>query len=120
MIYLLHRLPALGLAVLLVLSAGQELAFGREGEPLDPFCRLGSFSGDMLALGGRQVTTDDGLFYLGDEDGYIYNTLRGAAPVYAQPAARLNYCDGVLYFARLGEGSFDLCSFDPVSGEEIV
>ena len=37
----------------------------------DPTCRLGTFSGDMLLGGGRQVQTDRGLFYVGEETGEL-------------------------------------------------
>ena len=112
------RLIALLLAVLILLGAlPQLIAAGGTG---DPAVRLGTFSGDMLAGGGAQVQTDDGLFYLGETDGYIYNMRSGSMPVYPHRAARLNYADGVLYFARLQEDSFDLCSYDVAAKQEKV
>ena len=112
---LLRRCSALLLAALLLVSAVPIVGAGAERP--DPSCTLGTYSGDML-IGGTQVQTDDGLFYIGD-DGYIYNT-RSTRPVYAKPAARLNYADGVLYFARLHEDGFDLVSFAPATGKETV
>ena len=58
---LLHRLSALLLAVL-VLAASVPL-IRAEGERPDPACTLGTFSGDML-VGGSEVLTDAGLFYI--------------------------------------------------------
>ena len=113
--YLLHRLTALMLAILVLVSALPLV--GAEERP-DPACTLGTFSGDML-VGGTQVRTEGGLFYIGD-DGLVYNTRYGSAPVYAKPVARLNYLDGVLYMARPHEDGFDLVSYDLTAGTETV
>ena len=115
--HLHHRLSALLLAALVLLAA---IPLTRaEGERPNPACRLGTFSGDML-VGGTQVLTDAGLFYVGEDDGYIYNLRSGSVPVVSEPAAKLNYADGVLYFARLHETCFDLVSFELASGKETV
>jgi hypothetical protein len=113
--YLLNRLTALTLAILVLISAVPLV--GATDRP-DPFCTLGTFSGDMLA-GGSRVQTEDGLFYVGD-DGYVYQSNRGRTPVYAKQAACLNYVDGVLYMARLHDGGFDLVGYDVASGTETV
>ena len=118
--YLLHRASALLLAVLLLLSIMPLPALAVDEADPDPACTLGTFSGDMLAGGGRTVRTESGTFFVSDDDGYIYNTLQGSRPIYRKPAARLNYADGILYFARLGEDSFDLVSFNVVTGQERV
>ena len=86
----------------------------------DPTCRLGTFSGDMLLGGGRQVQTDRGLFYVGEETGFIYNLSRGNTPVLTEPAACLNYENGKLYFARIKDGTFDLCVYDDDTGASQV
>ena len=86
----------------------------------DPTCRLGTFSGDMLLGGGRQVQTDRGLFYVGEETGFIYNLNRGSTPVLTEPAACLNYENGKLYFARIKDGTFDLCVYDDDTGASQV
>ncbi len=117
--HLLHRSLALLLAVLLLASIVPELALASP-PTADPDPDLGTFSGDMLSGGGRLVSTEDGMFYIGEKDGYIYNTLRGKKPVYAGKAELLNYREGVLYFARPAEKSFDLVSFDVSSGRETV
>ena len=113
--YLLNRLTALTLAILVLISAVPLV--GATDRP-DPFCTLGTFSGDMLS-GGSRVQTEDGLFYVGD-DGYVYQSNRGRTPVYAKQAACLNYVDGVLYMARLHDGGFDLVGYDVASGTETV
>ena len=118
--YLCYRLSALLLAVLLLLSGGPLPALAAEVGRTDALCELGTAPADMLSGGGRQVRTDEGIYYIGEEDGFIYNTARGTAPVYSHPAAKLNYYDGSLYFARLGEGCFDLCRLDLKSGREEV
>ena len=117
--YLMHRLLALTLAILVLLSAMPQLIAAGNGTK-DPRISLGTFSGDMLSGGGTQVQTEAGLFYVGGQDGYIYNMRTGSVPVYAFRAAKLNYADGVLYFARLQEDSFDLCSYELASGRETV
>lgn len=113
--YLLHRLSALLLAALLLLSSVPLV--GAAGDQPDPSCTLGTFSGDML-VGGTQVQTELGLFYLGD-DGYIYRD-GDKTPVYSHSAARLNYSDGTLYFARLHEDGFDVVGYQLATGEETV
>ena len=111
--YLLHRMTALLLAVLLLCSAGSVFALAAPTGLPDPACALGTTASDMLAGGGRQVRTDRGLFYLRDGDSAVCSEAAGGAVVLEGPASRLNYDDGVLYFARQQEeGSFDLCAFD--------
>lgn len=117
--YLLHRSLALLLAVLLLVSVIPEMALAAPVVP-SPRLELGTFSGDMLAGGGRQVLTEKGLFYIGDEDGYIYNMSRGREPVYAGEAQRLNYRDGSLYFARPEGNRFDLVRYELSTGRETV
>lgn len=117
--YVTYRLCAFLLAFLLLISGAPQLTLAAETVP-EPSVTLGTFSGDMLAGGGVQVKTDMGLFCLGQEDGYIYNSRMGSAPVYDKPAARLNYADGVLYFAHLKEGCFDLCAFDVAARTERI
>ena len=113
--HLLHKLTALILASLMLLGAAP--VFGAAEQP-DPSCTLGTFSADMLA-GGTMVRTEDGLFYVGD-DGLIYDSDRGDTPVYTGQAARLNYQDGVLYFARMHGERFDLVGYELASGTETV
>ena len=52
--YLLHRLTALLLAVLLLCSAGSALVLAAL-ERFDPACVLGTEPSDMLAAGGRRA-----------------------------------------------------------------
>ena len=119
--HLLHRLTALLLAVLLLCSAGNVFALAAQSALEDPACVLGTAASDMLAGGGRQVRTDRGLFYLRDGDSAVCSEAAGGAVVLEGPASRLNYGDGVLYFARQREeGSFDLCAFDLDARQERV
>ena len=106
------------LAVLLLLSTAPHLAFATEYG--DPMVTLGTFSADMLSGGGRQIQTDKGLYYVGAEDGWLYCLDKGSEPVLEQQVSCLNYEDGKLWFARQGEGLFDLCSYDLASGEVTV
>ncbi|MBR7009406.1 MAG: S-layer homology domain-containing protein [Oscillospiraceae bacterium] len=119
--YLLHRLTALLLALLLLCSAGGALAMAAQDGLSDPACVLGATPSEMLAGGGRQLETERGSFYL-DQDGNI--RLRGAAKriLVQGPAARLNYAAGVLYFGRVREEEkrFDLCAFELDAGKETV
>ena len=118
--YLLHRTTALLLALLLLFSAGSVFAFAAQTSLPDPACVLGTTPSAMLAGGGRQVHTDQGDLILRDEDGAICRMDRLKTPLVEGPASRLNYLDGVLYFAREGEESFDLCAYDLEKAEETV
>ena len=115
----ISRLTALLLAVLLLFGAGSVSALAAEEGTAASGCRLGTHTSEMISGGGRQVRTALGVFYVDDENGYIYNaSASDKRPVYAHAAARLNWWDGKLFFARLGEDSFDLCSLEPGSGRE--
>ena len=119
--FLLHRFTALLLAVLLFCSAGGVLAFAAQTALPDPGCTLGTDPSDMLAAGGRRVTAGDRLFYVEENDGCVYDADHRKTPVLQGPVSKLNYADGVLYFAReREEGSFDLCAFDLARGEETI
>ena len=110
--FLLHRFTALLLAVLLFCSAGGVLAFAAQTALPDPGCTLGTDPSDMLAAGGRRVTAGDRLFYVEENDGCVYDADHRKTPVLQGPVSKLNYADGVLYFAReREEGSFDLCAW---------
>ena len=118
--YLFYRLTALLLAVMLFCSTGGVFALAAQGELPDPACALGTSSSAMLAGGGRQVETERGRFFL-DDSGNIRQGDGKGVPVTAGPAARLNYDNGVLYFARTREeGSFDLCAYDLDEKKETV
>lgn len=119
--FLLHRLTALLLALLLLCSTGSVFALAAQSSLPDPACVLGTEASDMLAGGGRQVRTDRGLFYLRDGDSAVCSEAARGAVVMEGPASRLNYADGVLYFAReREEGCFDLCAFDLDARQELV
>ena len=117
--YLLHRMTALLLALLLLCSAGGVFAFASQKALPDPACALGTDPADMLAGGGRFVRTERGTYYVNEEDGDVYLLGKDQKLVLEGPAAKLNYADGRLYFARLREdGSFDLCAYDLDRGFE--
>ena len=119
--YLGHRLTALLLAVLLLCSAGSSFAAAAHEGRRDPACILGASPAEMLAGGGRQVSTERGVYFL-DDAGNI--CLRGDEKQFLVkgPAVRLNYSEGLLYFGRVNdaEKSFRLCAFDPETQEETV
>ena len=118
--YLLQRLTALLLAVLLLCSAGGELALAAP-ERFDPTCVLGTEPSDMLAGGGRRVQAGDRQLYIDDTDGSVYALGKPRKLILEGPVAKLNYADGVLYYARAREESrFDLCACDLNTKEETV
>lgn len=119
--YLLYRLTALLLAGLLLFSAGGTYVFASHTALPDPACRLGTASLSMLAGGGRSVETEQGsVYYIDDSDGSVRRF--GSQTVLVEgPVQKLNYEDGVLYYARSREeGVFDLCAFDLQSRRETV
>ena len=118
--HLFRRLTALLLALLLLGGTGNLLALAAQEERLNPACTLGTSASAMLAGGGRQVETERGRFFL-DNSGNICLEENNFARVITGPAARLNYHNGVLYFARTREeGSFDLCAYDLDAAKETV
>ena len=118
--YLLHRLTALLLAVLLLCSAGNLSAIAAQ-PGLDPACVLGTEPSDMLAGGGRRVRAEDRQLYIDDTDGSVYALGKPRKLILEGPVEKLNYADGVLYYARAREESrFDLCAFDMKTEEETV
>ena len=118
--YLLHRLTALLLAVLLLCSAGSALVLAAP-ERFDPACVLGTEPSDMLAAGGRRVQAGDRQLYIDDADGAVYALGSPRELILEGPVAKLNYADGVLYYAREREEScFDLCAFAFETQEEKV
>ena len=114
---MLRRISALFLAGLLMLSAGGLSSYAlRPGEP-NPICRLGTTPRSMLAGGGKSVETERGVYYL-DADGSVC-CFPAQDVLVAGPVARLNYEDGVLYYARTGAGmDFELCAFELDTGRE--
>ena len=118
--YLLHRMTALLLALLLLCSVGLPALAAQPGLP-DPACELGTTPTDMLAAGGRRVSAGDRVYYISEEDGCVYNLDRKGKPVLEGPVAKLNFADGKLYYARLHEDAcFDLCVYDLEQKEETV
>ena len=118
--YLFHRLTALLLAVLLLCGAGGILSYAAQITLPDPACVLGTDPTDMLAAGGRRVTAGERLLYVDEEDGCVYDAEDPKTPVMEGPAALLNYGEGVLYYARIEKGSFDLCAYELSGGKQSV
>ena len=119
--YLLHRMTALLLAMLLLCSACGVLALAAQPGLPDPACRLGTDPSDMLAGGGRRVTAGDKVYYIDENDGAVRDLDRPGQIVVEGPAAKLNYADGRLYYARLQEEEcFDLCVWDLERQDETV
>ena len=118
--YLLHRLTALLLAVLLLCSAVGLSALAAQDGP-DPACVLGTDPTDMLSAGGRRVRAGERQLYIDEADGSVYALAKPRELVLEGPVAKLNYADGMLYYAReREEGCFDLCCFDLEAGTELV
>ena len=116
---LITRWIALTLAAALLCGLGPQTALARPARP-DPACALGTEPSDMLAAGGRRVQAGERIYYVDDADGCVYDLDRPDAPVLQGPAAKLNYADGQLYYARPGAERFDLCVFDLEAGTETV
>ena len=115
---MLRRITAVFLILLLTCAAVEPgLALGRQGSV---FCALGTAPSDMLAGGGRRVRAENSLYYISDSDGAVYERGHARTPLLEGPVAGLNYANGVLYYARPQEGSFDLCAFDLEAKEERV
>ncbi len=115
---LYRRFSALFLAALLIL--GVMLPASAQRSAPSPICRLGTDPSDMLSGGGRRVQADGELYYISDSDGAVYALGRFDTPVVEGPVAKLNYAEGVLYYARDRKTAFDLCAFDLETGEERV
>lgn len=116
--HLLNRLTAFVLAGLLLLSAGGVFA-AMPGLP-DPFCRLGTKPLAMLAGGGKTVEAEHEIYYIEESDGSVrrFSTKK---TVVQGPVEKLNYDNGVLYYARPhAEGGFDLCAYALSSQRETV
>ncbi|MBQ1410854.1 MAG: S-layer homology domain-containing protein [Oscillospiraceae bacterium] len=114
----LQHFAAFFLAVLLLCTAAWPVS--AQLELLSSACVLGADPSDMLSGGGRRVMTEDTLYYIGDGDDAVYELDNSETPLLEGPVARLNYADGVLYYARIGEDSFSLCAFDLETREERV
>ncbi len=117
--YLLHRLFALALAVLLLCGSVGLSAFASDLP--DPSCVLGTDPADMLAAGGRRVRAGDRQLYIDEADGSVYALAKPRKLILEGPVAKLNYADGRLYYAReREEGCFDLCTFELETRTETV
>lgn len=115
---LYQRITAVLLAVLLCCgAAGPVLA---DFQLPSPICTLGTDPSDMLSGGGRQVLVGELQYYIDDADGSIYELSRPDLVVVQGPVAGLNYADGLLYYARVREQEFALCSFDLATQTEQV
>ena len=115
---LLKRFGIVTLAVLLVCTAVLPVSALRS--PLSPVCELGSDPSDMIYGGGRRVQADGHDYYIDDSDESVYELNDARELVLEGPVAKLNYADGMLYYARTKTDSFDLCFFDLNSRKERV
>ncbi|MBR6414279.1 MAG: S-layer homology domain-containing protein [Oscillospiraceae bacterium] len=116
--HLLYRLTAFALAGLLLLGAFT--AYAAPVRLPDPACRLGTTPLAMLAGGGKTVQAESETYYIEESDGSV-RRFPSRETVVQGPVEKLNYRNGVLYYARmLPEGGFNLCAYTLSSKRETV